>query len=365
VITLRLLGSMAAVILSLSLAPAAARAEPYLAVQQGYKCIACHVNPSGGGMRNTFGNIFAQNVLPANKIEVGDDSWTGAVNRFVMLGGDVRAGWTSTDIPHQKQSNEFDVSDARVYLNVEAIPDRLSVYLDERFAPGSATNLEAYARYWTADKAWFIRAGRMYLPFGLRLEDDTAFTRTVPGINMTTPDTGVEVGWESTHWSAQLALSNGSAGGPETDNGKQVTGQLVYVDPRWRVGLASSFNQSDAGDRAAYGLFGGLRTGPVAWLAEADLVVDQGFPEGTRNLVSALLEANWAVRSGHNLKLTAEWFDPDRDVNNDEQTRWSAVYEYSPMQFLQLRGGVRLYDGIPQNDLQNRTMFFLEVHGFF
>ena len=171
-----------------------------------------------------------------------------------MLGGDVRANWTSTDVPNQEQTNEFDLSDARVYLNVEAIPGRLSAYFDERLAPGDATNMEAYARYWTANHAWFVQAGRMYLPFGLRLEDDTAFTRTVPGINMTTPDTGVEVGWEADKWSAQLAISNGTAGGPETDTGKQFTGQLVYVLPRWRAGLASSFNQSDAGDRAAYGV---------------------------------------------------------------------------------------------------------------
>lgn len=363
--TARLPGIWTAVVLWLSLAAATAHAEPYLAVQQGYKCMACHVNATGGGLRNAFGNVFAQNVLPAHKIEVGDDAWTGAVSRVVMLGGDARAEWTWTDIPHQEQTNEFDVTDARVYLNVEAIPGRLSVYVDERLAPGSATNLETYVRYWTADHAWFVRAGRMYLPFGLRLEDDTAFTRTVPGINMTTPDTGIEVGWESTNWSAQLALSNGSAGGPETDDGKQVTGQIVFVDSRWRLGFASSFNQSDAGDRAAYGLFGGLRTGPVAWLAEVDMVVDDGFPEGTRDLMSALLEADWAVRRGHNLRLAAEWFEPDREVDNDEQTRWSVVYEYSPIQFLQIRGGARLYDGIPQNDLQNRTSLFLELHGFF
>ena len=363
--TLRLLRGLTAIALCLLSAAGTVRAEPYLAVQQGYKCVACHVNPTGGGMRNEFGNIFAQNVLPAHTIEVADASWTGSVGRFVMLGGDVRADWTWTDVPHQEQSNEFDVADARVYLNVEPIPGRLSIYLDQNFASGSGTNLETYVRYWTKDHDWFVRAGRMYLPFGLRLEDDSAFTRTVPGINMTTPDNGVEVGWESTSWSAQLALSNGSAGGEETDDGKQVTGQLAYVDPRWRLGLASSFNQSDAGDRAAYGLFGGLKTGPVAWLGEVDLVVDDGFPDGTRDLVSALLEADWAVRRGHNLKLSAEWFDPDRDVDNDEQTRWSAVYEYTPIQFLQLRGGARLYDGIPQNDLQNRTIGFLELHGFF
>jgi hypothetical protein len=365
VTSLRLLRGLAAIVLCMLGAAGSVRAEPYLAVQQGYKCIACHVHPTGGGLRNEFGNIFAQNVLPAHTIEVADSSWTGSVSRFFMLGGDVRADWTWTDVPHQAQSNEFDVTDARVYLNVEPIPGRLSIYLDQDFASGSGTNLETYVRYWSKDRAWFVRAGRMYLPFGLRLEDDSAFTRTVPGINMTTPDTGVEVGWESTNWSAQLALSNGSAGGEETDDGKQVTGQLVYVDPRWRLGLASSFNDSDAGDRVAYGLFGGLKTGPVAWLAEADLVVDDGFPDGSRDLVSALLEADWAVRRGHNLKLSAEWFDPDRDVDNDEQTRWSAVYEYAPIQFLQLRGGARFYDGIPQNDLQNRTIGFIELHGFF
>src|SRR4051812_12194320 len=146
-------------------------AEPYLAVQQGYKCMSCHVNPTGGGMRNSFGEIFSQNVLPAQKVDVGADAWDGTLNRWIMLGGDVRANWTSTDVPNQKQTNEFDLSDARVYLNVEAIPGRLSAYFDERLAPGDATNMEAYARYWSAGHTWFVQAGRMYLPFGLRLED--------------------------------------------------------------------------------------------------------------------------------------------------------------------------------------------------
>jgi len=187
----------------------------------------------------------------------------------------------------------------------------------------------------------------------------------VPGISMANPDTGIEVGWEAEKWSAQLALANGGGGGPETDDGKLVTGQIVYIDPRWRIGFSSSFNELDAGDRSAYGLFGGLRTGPIVWLAEADLVVDDSFPEGSRDLVSTLLEGNWAVRRGHNLKVTGEWFDPDSGVSNDDQTRWSVVYEYSPIQFLQLRAGARVYDGIPQDDLQNRKQYFVELHGFF
>jgi hypothetical protein len=353
------------ILLFLYLASAATHAEPYFAVQQGLHCRQCHVNPAGGGLRTVFGNAFAQTQLPANRIDTGDQLWLGEISRFFAVGGNVRGNASLTDVPNQGSTYQYDVEEGRVYLSVSPIPERLVVYIDERVAPGAADNMEAYARYWTANRQWYIQAGKMYLPFGLRLEDDTAFTRTTPGINMATPDSGAQLGWESGSWSAQFAISNGAAGAAESDNGKQYSLQAVYVTSRWRLGAASSINNADAGDRNAYGVFGGLKTGPIAWLAEADLVTDDSFPEGERKLVSGLLEANWLVRQGHNLKATAEIFEPDRDVDEDQQTRWSLLYEYTPVQFIQVRTGVRIYDGIPQNDLQNRKLYFVQLHGFF
>jgi hypothetical protein len=35
------------------------------------------------------------------------------------------------------------------------------------------------------------------------------------------------------------------------------------------------------------------------------------------------------------------------------------------MAFAQLRLGIRQYDGIPQNDLQNRRIIFLQLNGYF
>ena len=82
-------------------------------------------------------------------------------------------------------------------------------------------------------------------------------------------------------------------------------------------------------------------------------------------MVVGLLEANWQLAKGHNLKVTYERFDPDDAVAVDEQERFSLVWEYSPMQMLQPRIGVRLYDGMPGSDGQNRDEFFAELHVFF
>ena len=363
--TLIVARAWAAAVAALMVAQPALHAEPYLAVQQGYRCAACHASATGGGLRTEFGNLYAQNVLAAHRLDAGEGSWTGTVSKFVAIGGNLRGGWTGASVEGQDSSSEFDVTEGRVYLQVQPIPGRVSLYVDERVAPGTADNMEAYAKYTSAAQQWFVRVGKFYLPFGLRLEDDSAFTRQMPGLNMTTPDTGVEAGWESEQWSAQLAVNNGSGGGPETDDGKRITGQLVYVRPAWRLGVAVSHNASDAGDRTGYALFSGLKTGPIAWLGEFDFVTDDGFSTGSRDLMSGLLEANWQPLQGHNAKLTGEWLDPDADVDEDEQVRWSLVYEYSPIPFLQLRGGARAYDGIPQNALQNREEYFVELHGYF
>jgi hypothetical protein len=246
---------------------------------------------------------------------------------------------------------------------VQVIPDRLGIYLDEALAPGNAHVQEAYVRYTDPQAGWYAKAGQFYLPFGWRLQDNSAFVREVSGISMTTPDNGIELGLERADWSAHLALTNGSAN-IGTGSGHQLTGQAVWVQPWGRIGAAAAFTNSNAGNRSVLGLFAGLRTGPLVWLGEADFVQDNGYPEGRRSLVAGLGEVNWGFLKGHNLKLTGEYFDPDRNVREDQKARFSAVYEYTPIPFLQLRLGARRYEGIPQNKLDNRKLMFVEIHGF-
>lgn len=341
-------------------------AEPYLAVQTGFKCAQCHVNPTGGGMRNTYGDVFAQTLLPMAHLGSASDVWTGSVNAFLGLGADMRYDATVDQVRGQPSMNEFQMEQTRVYLDASVIPDRLLVYADEQVAPGGAINREAYALYWGADHDWYVKAGQMYLPFGFRLQDQTALVQQVSRINMTTPDTGAEVGYIKGSWDAQLDVSDGTSGGPVVTDGKQYTGQVSFVQPLWRAGVAIDENNAAvSGRRTAYGVFAGLKTGPVAWLAETDLVVDHTVEPGNRS-VAGLLEADWLIVRGNNLKITAEEESPNLEVGlrRNGEMRWSAVYELTPFQFLQLRGGLRYLDGIPQGPDQHVKQWFLEMHGF-
>jgi hypothetical protein len=342
-----------------------ARAEPYLAVQMGLKCGQCHVNPTGGGLRTTFGDIFAQTVLPAQHLDGATDNWTGQVGPYLRTGGDLRFDASVTQVPHTNSIQEFELEQMRVYMEADVIPNRLLVYADEQVAPGGALNREAYIMYWSATHDWYVKAGQMYLPFGLRLQDQTAFILTATGINMTTPDQGVEFGWEHGHWDAQLAVSNGTAGASSNGDGKQFSTQLAFVDSRWRVGLAANRNDQTGGAKSAYGIFGGLKTGPIAWLAQAEITSDESIANDQGKQLATLVEANWLITRGNNLKITAEFLDPNREVPNDQQTRWSLVYELTPIQFLQIRTGFRWNDGIPQDDSQHQRLYFVEAHGFF
>jgi hypothetical protein len=341
-------------------------AEPYLAVATGFKCGQCHVNPTGGGERNAFGEAFAQTVLPAQHLDTGTDTWTGQLNRFIALGGDLRFQGAVQQVPHTATTDAFDLEQTRIYLSANVIPERLLVYIDEQVAPGGALNREAWGMFWSADHSWYVKGGQLYLPFGLRLQDQSAFVLTASGISMTTPDKGVEFGWLRGHWDTQLAVSNGTAGGGTTSNGKQTSAQVSYVQSIWRLGVAANLNDSSSsGSRTAYALFGGLKTGPVAWLAQAELIDDKSVAPGGQKQLGGLVEANYAPARGHNLKVTGEYLDPNRDIPNNQQTRWSLVYEYTPIQFLQLRGGFRYNDGIPQIDAQHLKLYFIELHGFF
>jgi hypothetical protein len=349
------------------LAAASAQAEPYIAVQSGFKCSTCHTNPSGGGKRTVFGNAYAASTLSGSSWSpLGEEGehWTGEINRWFALGGDLRAALDYVETPGQEEQSSFDVSRGTIYAEFRVVPDRLTFYVDEQFAPGGAINREVYALLAAGGGRYTVKAGKFFLPFGLRLQDDSAFVRRYSGINFDTPDQGIELGLELDRWSAQVAVTNGTSGAPDDDTTKQTSVSATYIDAGWRLGVSYNLNNAALGDREMLGVFAGLRTGPIAWLAEIDAITDD-VADGQQDALAGLLEANWRVAAGHNVKLSYEHYDPNDAVDEDDQQRLSLVWEYWAFQHFQSRVGLRTNDGVAAMPLTDQDEFFAELHVYF
>ena len=80
------------IILIISLNLSSSFALPRFAVKNGASCIACHINPTGSGMRNSHGNdVVALEELPMKRwLEKGDENWDGYITENLQIGGDFR-----------------------------------------------------------------------------------------------------------------------------------------------------------------------------------------------------------------------------------------------------------------------------------
>jgi len=357
------------------LATSGVRAEAYLAIQEGYKCSKCHVNMTGGGKRTDFGNIYVQTRL-ANKFldwrglfddeeeidednPIGPDSrssfFSGRLNDYIAIGGDLRMRYERTDTPNNPTQDVFNQSKQNLYLEINLIPEHVTFY-QTLAGGGDAREIFGLVQW----DSYYLKAGEFFLPYGLRLLDDSAVTRAVTGFTYGTTDAGVEIGYEPDHWAVHLAATNGTGASLENNRNKRLTASLAYVRKGFRVGGSFSTNKDAQGvETIIYGVHGGAQLGRVGILAATDIIDDSVDKEFV-----SILEFNLLLSRGNNLKFSYEYHDPSDVIAQNVRERYSLVWEPFLNQFTQFRAGVRENRGIPQSNAQNRTEYFLEFHLF-
>ena len=361
-----------AAVLLLSLFQQQVLAEPYLAQKYGAKCSACHTNITGGGKRTQFGNAIALG-LAADKIA---PDFSPQLNDSISIGGNFRGSWIYTQFSDAdavngveptpiEDTSEFSFTNGSIYLEF-GFSDKMTFYVDQQVAPEGGRTREALMIYkGLLGESSYVKAGRFFLPFGLRLQDDQAFIRERTGFNFANAGEGVEFGFEPGSWSFSLALNNGTQGTGENNKDKQVSFVGSYIKPKYRVGASFTNNNAPSGNSLlAYNVFGGLTFKDWVFLAEVDqLEVETNFVETTQ--LASFISVNYFITPSFNLKYSYDYFDPDDDIDENEQTRHSLLGEKFVNEFLQLRVGVRGYEGIPQNSFDNRDIIFSELHWYF
>lgn len=343
----------------------ASASEPYLSIRTGMACSSCHVNRTGGGMRTDFGVVYAQTRLPARIVgAVGSEgSFLSPRVGEIALGVDLRTR-VSRRLSGGEPRTPFDVNDGNLYIAARAVPERLTIYADEEVSSGGMRTREFFALVEGIPGGGYVKAGRFFPPFGVRLVDDDEFIRQRTGFNFANPDIGFEVGFEPGPFSVAVAVTNGSQGGEENDDDKQVSGIASLVTSRLRLGVTGSRNDASAGRREIVGAFGGVRLGSATVLGEIDLIDDDPPPGRRGDQLVGFIEADLLVARGLNVKATYGFLDPDRDIGENARVRSRFGVEYFAAQFLQASFFYTLLDDIPQSRT-DRDEVSLELHAFF
>jgi hypothetical protein len=351
-----------------------ASAEPQFSLRERVSCVQCHVNRTGGGMRNAFGRIYERTWMgggarrPADLLYPPQDSMD-----LLEAGADLRTGFSAVFNPTPLDGLyylEFKLQEARLYGRMAPLRHNLCLYADlslsSRDLSAQSIVREAFILWESPSLSWHLKAGRFFQPFGIRVADNTAFTRQVTGFNFDNSDIGIEAGFDKPPLCVTASVSNGSQGQPESNKGKNGCLRAQY---QWRslvAGGSLSYNRDERTPvtQAMAGPFLGWQWGRLSLFGEADWLRDE-TATGTARRLAALAEGDFALLPGLNLKVAHSYYDMDLDIGHNGQTATRYGMEYSAFLYLQL--GLYYDDNrfVPQNVALNRDQIYLEAHAFF
>jgi hypothetical protein len=239
------------------------------------RCSQCHYSPAGGGLVNGYGRDAAADDLSTWKSS--GDFLHGAVDlpSWLALGLDTRGALLVHDAGELTGSTlSYFPMQLDGYVRL-ALGSAFSVYasvgyrgqarsLDEPLGQGAAKpaagsriiSREHYLMYRPAAMGLYVRAGRFFAPFGLRLAEHYAYVRRDLGFNTLEESYNLSAGYLQRGWELHL-----TAFAPDVvrDIGGKETGAAGMFEARFgdatAVGLQVRYGQTDDLARTTGGLF--------------------------------------------------------------------------------------------------------------
>ncbi len=342
-------------------------ALPRFAVRTGSKCQSCHVNPSGGSMRQAYGVQYGREKLPVPEWskDYSLDDFSNLIGNVLGIGADFRTLYFS-----QKSStattSAFWQMQGDLYLNLH-VAKKVSFYLSK----GLYSGFEAFALLDLLPARGSIKVGKFTPAFGTKLDDHTTFIRTYTGFSpeLARPElTGVEAAVSPGPVTVMGGVYNSADGfGSAVGNSKAFLGRaeaMLGGDNNIHVGfggdvyyngiLPSSVLQrmSEVGTvsvsgtpkNTIYGGFGSISIGELAVFGEADWMTIRSDLPDIKSFV-CYLEADYPVVTGVDIKLAYDFFDPDINLKTGTITRYTAGVEFFPLPGVEVRPLYRFFNG--------------------
>jgi hypothetical protein len=308
---------------------------------QTMDCRACHVNPSGGGMRNQHGRKFSIEKLPWTESNKEAHQAVEAFEQFpyLSIGTDLRFVYLSSESESTSPfKDSFFTMQSDIY--VAFTPTRhLTVYYQD----GLQENKEVFGMIHTLPANGHIKFGKFIPPYGLKIDDHTSFIREKLGFANTfgrDSENGLEFGFADKDWFGNAAIFNGSGAAPDENHEKGIsaTGGIKYP----RFWLAGSYYHNRTGRDAAnkvtrqyFGVYTAIHLGGWSFLGEWDHISVQNPTIQTDGQV-AYAELNTLLVRGVAARVKYDLYDPDRDTSGDRRQRITVGVDLYPYPFVEI-----------------------------
>jgi hypothetical protein len=346
-----------------------ASALPRFASRTGAKCQSCHVNPSGGGMRQAFGVQYGRDELPVPtwSDEFGLDDFSTKLSEFVSVGADFRTLFFYQQQP-VSSTNAFFQMQGDLYMNLR-LAKKVNMYLDKGLYGG----FEIFGLLNVLPANGYVKLGKFLPNYGLKIDDHRTFIRNYTGFS---PE-GRTSGGVPELTGAEVAVSPGPftvTGG--LYNAKDQIGAATQSTKAYLARADGIFKLSDdmnlgVGGNVFGTKMGGINTtiagglGSFSYhnltvLEEADWIVTEG---ASPDALVTLSEVDYMVTQGLDLKFMYEFYDQDIDLKTGATSRYTVGCEFFPIAGIEVRPLYRISNE-SLNEVKNNE-FNLVVHFFF
>jgi hypothetical protein len=325
---------------ALMMATSTASAYPWM-IRHGYSgCTPCHTDPSGGaGALTEYGRAQSDLLL---RMRYGETSDSGEADRTagflggwvplpdaLRLGGDFREAFFSNQVENAPLQQQFITMRADLYGDIKVGRFRAAGsigYVPQGDLQASLTrsiddNLVS-REHWLgveldSDGAWLLRAGRIALPFGIRMIEHTLWVRTLSRTDIDdTQQYGLALSVSDDKVRMELmAIAGNFQIRPDEFRERGYSGYAEYAPmTTLALGVSSSATRATrdivygvTDYRYANGVFARYSpVKPLVLLAEADSVYQSLTWNGHRGGYAAFAQADYEPEQGFHVMVTGE-----------------------------------------------------------
>ena len=347
------------VVIMLLAAPVGATVK--LALAAGSSCNLCHVTPSGGGLRNSYGleEIILGELPRPKALQSAAKGFSTNLNPNLRWGLDGRIqafNYIRPDTLTPASSGIFPMQ-LTAYVNVKLGPT-LDVYAAHYLLQST---IEWWGRFTAKEGSRYVRVGRFLPAYGLRLDDHTSFIRggntggiTQGGLSkegfpfgpFTHGGGAIEGGsyLGDLHFSASLSnpfLPGSATAGPFFEGMTlALRGELTQFLSGANLNLVAGASYLTDGNLRLGGGFGGVSRNRLTLLAEVDLIT--GWAGGGITSLATYLEVDVRVNQGLHAFLKYDFYDNDMAFQENSLTRFTLGGEWFPIPFVEFKPQLRV-----------------------